>query len=144
MMARALPGVLPPLTPEEAIDITRIYSAAGQFARRSDAGSGDGTSKDGESRSGLVTSRPVRSPHHTISTAALVGGGVTPRPGEVSLAHHGVLFLDELAEFDRDVLDALRQPLEDGTVEIARAAGSVRYPARLQLVAATNPCPCER
>ncbi len=125
MMARALPGVLPPLTPEEAIEITRIYSAAGQMA----AGQG------------LVTTRPVRSPHHTSSAPAIVGGGMVPRPGEISLAHRGVLFLDELPEFDRDVLETMRQPLEDHVVTIARAHSAVRFPASFMLVAAMNPTP---
>ncbi len=125
MMAKALPGVLPRLSPEEAIEITRIYSAAGQL------GSGQG----------LVTSRPVRSPHHSASLPALVGGGMVPRPGEISLAHLGVLFLDELPEFDRDVLEALRQPLEDHKVSIARAHSSVTFPASVMLVAAMNPTP---
>lgn len=125
MMAKALPGVLPPLTPEEAIDITRIYSAAGALP-------------PGQ---GLITSRPVRSPHHTASSAAIVGGGMIPRPGEISLAHRGVLFLDELPEFPRPVLETLRQPLEDHVVTIARAHGSVRFPAGFMLVAALNPTP---
>lgn len=125
MMARALPGVLPPLTPEEAIEITRIYSAAGQMP-------------PGQ---GLVTTRPVRSPHHTSSAPAIVGGGMVPRPGEISLAHRGVLFLDELPEFDRDVLETMRQPLEDHVVTIARAHSAVRFPASFMLVAAMNPTP---
>ena len=125
MMARALPGVLPPLTAEEAIEITRIYSAAGQMP-------------PGQ---GLVTTRPVRSPHHTSSAPAIVGGGMVPRPGEISLAHRGVLFLDELPEFDRDVLETMRQPLEDHVVTIARAHSAVRFPASFMLVAAMNPTP---
>lgn len=125
MMARALPGVLPPLTPEEAIEITRIYSAAGQLA-------------PGQ---GLITTRPVRTPHHTASGAAIVGGGMVPRPGEISLAHRGVLFLDELPEFPRDVLETLRQPLEDHVVTIARSHSAVRFPASFMLVAAMNPTP---
>jgi magnesium chelatase family protein len=125
MMAKALPGVLPTLSPEEAIEITRIYSAAGQMT----AGQG------------LITSRPVRSPHHSASLPALVGGGMVPRPGEISMAHRGVLFLDELPEFDRDVLEALRQPLEDHGVTVARAHSSVRFPANIMLVAAMNPTP---
>ncbi len=125
MMAKALPGVLPPLTPEEALEITRIYSAAGAL----------------QPGQGLVTSRPVRSPHHTASSAAVVGGGVVPKPGEISLAHRGVLFMDELPEFPRDVLETLRQPMEDHCVTIARSHGSVRFPANFMLVAAMNPTP---
>jgi magnesium chelatase family protein len=125
MMAKALPGVLPPLTPEEAIEITRIYSAAGQLP--------PGT--------GLISTRPVRSPHHTASSAAIVGGGVVPRPGEISLSHRGVLFLDELAEFPRDVLEGLRQPMEDHVVTIARSHSAVRFPANFMLIAAMNPTP---
>ena len=125
MMAKALPGVLPPLSPDEAIEITRIYSAAGQL----------------QPGQGLITSRPVRSPHHTASSAAIVGGGVVPRPGEISLAHRGVLFLDELAEFPRDVLEGLRQPMEDHVVTIARSHSAVRFPANFMLIAAMNPTP---
>ena len=125
MMARALPGVLPPLTVSEAIEITRIYSAAGQL-------------RPGE---GLVTMRPVRTPHHTASGSAIVGGGAVPKPGEISLAHRGVLFMDELPEFPRDVLETLRQPLEDHVVTIARSHSAVRFPASFMLVAAMNPTP---
>lgn len=125
MMAKALPGVLPPLTAPEAIEITRIYSAAGQLP----AGQG------------LICTRPVRSPHHTASGPAIVGGGGVPRPGEISLAHRGVLFLDELAEFPRPVLETLRQPLEDHIVTIARSHSAVRFPASFMLVAAMNPTP---
>ncbi len=125
MMAKALPGVLPPLTTEEAIEITRIYSAAGEL-------------RGGQ---GLVTMRPVRTPHHTASSAAIVGGGIVPRPGEISLAHRGVLFLDELAEFPRFVLETLRQPMEDGVVTIARAQQTVRFPACFMLICALNPTP---
>lgn len=125
MMAKALSGVLPSLQPEEAIEITRIYSAAGQL-------------RHGQS---LVTTRPVRSPHHTASAAAVVGGGQVPRPGEISLSHRGVLFLDELAEFPRDVLESLRQPMEDHMVTIARSHASVRFPANFMLIAAMNPTP---
>ena len=125
MMAKALPGVLPPLSREEALEVTRIYSAVGQVPV-------------GQS---LVTQRPVRSPHHTASAVALIGGGTVPRPGEVSLAHHGVLFLDEVPEFPRTVLETLRQPLEDGGVTISRAHSSLRFPARFMLVAAMNPTP---
>ncbi|MEM9373863.1 MAG: YifB family Mg chelatase-like AAA ATPase [Planctomycetota bacterium] len=125
MMAKALPGILPTLTPAEAIDVTRIYSAAGQL----------------DKTKGLVASRPVRTPHHTASAPAIVGGGMVPRAGEISLAHHGVLFLDELAEFPRGVLETLRQPLEDHVVTIARAHGTVQFPASFMLVAAMNPTP---
>lgn len=125
MMARALPGILPPLTAEEAIEITRIYSAAGALP-------------PGQ---GVITSRPVRTPHHTASSAAIVGGGIVPRAGEISLAHRGVLFLDELPEFPRDVLETLRQPMEDHVVTIARAKQTVRFPASFMLVAAMNPTP---
>lgn len=126
LLARAIPGLLPPLGPDEALEQTVIRSVAGRL----------------KAEQGLISDRPFRAPHHTISYAAMVGGGPHLSPGEVTLAHGGVLFLDELAEFDRDVLDALRQPLEDGTVEISRAHGSIRYPARVQLVAAMNPCRC--
>ncbi len=125
LLARSIPGLLPPLTDEEALEVTVIESVAGML--------GDGT---------LRRQRPFRSPHHTASSAALVGGGPTLTPGEATLAHHGVLFLDELAEFDRPTLDALRQPLEEGMLTIARVHGHVRYPARFQLVAAMNPCRC--
>ena len=125
MSAKALPGILPPLSREEALEVTRIYSALGQVP-------------PGRA---LLTQRPVRSPHHTASPVAVVGGGSHPRPGEVSLAHHGVLFLDEMPEFPRSVLETLRQPMEDGQVTIARAHGTVRFPAQFQLVAAMNPTP---
>jgi magnesium chelatase family protein len=125
MMARALPGVLPSLSTEEAIEITRIFSAAGQL----------------QPGKGLITTRPVRTPHHTASAAAIVGGGAVPKPGEISLAHHGVLFMDELPEFPRDVLETLRQPLEDHVVTIARSHSAVRFPADFMLVAAMNPTP---
>ena len=127
MLARRLPGILPPLTPFEALDVTRIYSVAGLLAADRP----------------LVTARPLRSPHYSASVAALVGGGSgPPRPGEVSLAHRGVLVLDEFAEFQRPALEALRQPLEDGVVSIARAGGRAVFPAHFQLVAAMNLCPC--
>lgn len=126
MLARRLPGLLPPWQFEEALETTAVHSAAGLVP------------PDG----GLLTCRPFRAPHHTVSTAALVGGGPQPRPGEVSLAHHGVLLLDELPEFDRRTLDVLRQPLEEGVVHVARVARSVTFPAAFQLVAAMNPCPC--
>ena len=126
MLARRLPGILPPLTREESLEITKIHSVAGRLP----AGAG------------LLASRPFRAPHHTVSDVGLVGGGATPRVGEVSLAHLGVLFLDELPEFHRHVLEVLRQPIEDGHVSIVRAGYSVDYPARFSLVAAMNPCPC--
>ena len=128
MLARRLPGILPPLTEREALEVTAVHSVAGMLP----AGGA------------LLPGRPFRAPHHTISSAGLIGGGSVPRPGEASLAHLGVLFLDEMLEFPRHVLDALRQPMEDGRVVIARAATSVAYPARFTLVGAMNPCPCGR
>jgi magnesium chelatase family protein len=130
MMAKAIPGVLPPMSPEEALEVTRIYSAVGAEVS---TGAGE------KARRGLVTARPVRSPHHTASIAAVVGGGPVPKPGEVSLAHRGVLFLDELPEFPRGVLETLRQPLEDDKVTISRASGKSTFPASFMLVAAMNP-----
>ena len=124
MLARRMPGILPPLTMEERIEVTKVHSASGE---------GNGT---------LVTQRPFRAPHHTVSTSGLAGGGSNPRPGEVSLAHHGVLFLDELPEFGRTTLEALRQPLEDGHVTISRVAATLSYPARVTLLCSMNPCPC--
>jgi len=127
LLARCLPELLPPLSLEEALDVTRIYSSAGQLERGR----------------ALVTRRPFRAPHHTVSYAGMVGGGHgVPGPGEISLAHHGVLFLDEVPEFDRRVLETLRQPLEDRSILLSRAGISVRYPASFTLVAAMNPCPC--
>jgi magnesium chelatase family protein len=126
MLAKRLPSILTPLRFEEALETTKIHSVAGVL------------NKD----EGLVTHRPFRAPHHTISDAGLIGGGMMPRPGEVSLAHNGLLFLDELPEFPRNVLEVLRQPLEDGAVTIARAAMSLSFPARFMLAAAMNPCPC--
>jgi magnesium chelatase family protein len=126
MLAKRLPSILAPLRMEEALETTKIHSVAGVL----------------DADAGLVVQRPFRSPHHSISDAGLIGGGSIPRPGEVSLAHNGVLFLDELPEFPRSVLEVMRQPLEDGTVTIARAAMSLSFPARFMLAAAMNPCPC--
>lgn len=126
MMARRAAGILPPLTFDEALEVTSIHSVAGLLP----AGSG------------LVRARPFRAPHHTVSDAALAGGGSTPRPGEISLAHHGVLFLDEMPEFSRHALEVLRQPLEDGLVRVARALRTAVFPARFMLIGAMNPCPC--
>ena len=125
LMSKALAGILPPLTRDESLEVTRIFSSVGQLPKQQ----------------ALVTQRPVRTPHHTASGVALIGGGAIPRPGEVSLAHHGVLFLDEMAEFPRPVLETLRQPLEDGCVTIARAHSSIRFPSRFMLVGAMNPTP---
>lgn len=126
LLARSLPSILPPLTDEEAIEVTKIYSVAGLLP----------------SDTPLLRQRPFRAPHYTISHAGLVGGGHWPRPGEISLSHHGVLFLDELPEFGHSVLEVLRQPLEDKTVTISRAQGSITFPAKFMLVGAMNPCPC--
>jgi magnesium chelatase family protein len=126
MLARRLVSVLPDLSLDEALETTKIHSVAGLLDKKTP----------------LLATRPFRSPHHTISDAGLIGGGSYPRPGEVSLAHHGVLFLDELPEFQKNVLENLRQPLEDGKVTISRAAMSLSYPARFMLIAAMNPCPC--
>jgi magnesium chelatase family protein len=126
MLAERLPSILPAMSPGEALDVTKIYSVAGLL----------------DDRARIVTTRPFRAPHHTISQIALCGGGSSPRPGEISLAQNGVLFLDELPEFSRVALEVMRQPLEEGTIAIARAAGTFVYPARFTLVASMNPCPC--
>lgn len=126
MLARAFPGILPRLTEEEALEVTKIYSITGNLSPDQ----------------AIVTTRPFRSPHHTTSRIGLIGGGTNPMPGEVSLAHRGVLFLDEFPEFPRHVLESLRQPMEDGQVSISRAKGTVTYPAQFLLIAASNPCPC--
>ncbi|MFC1678390.1 YifB family Mg chelatase-like AAA ATPase, partial [Patescibacteria group bacterium] len=126
LIARTMPSILPDLTLEEALEITKIYSVAGHLS----------------ANVSLVTSRPFRSPHHTASGVALVGGGAWPKPGEISLAHRGVLFLDEFGEFPRPVLENLRQPLEDGIIHVSRAAGNLSFPAKFVLISAMNPCPC--
>ena len=126
MLARRLPSILPDMTRHEALEATEIYSVAGMT----------------DSRHPLLTHRPFRAPHHTVSAVALAGGGASPHPGEISLAHNGVLFLDELPEFQKDALEALRQPLEDGEVTITRAAGTLRLPSRFMMVCAMNPCRC--
>lgn len=125
MLARRLPTILPPLALNESIEVTRIHSAAGE-----------------KGRPGLIWERPFRAPHHSASHAAIVGGGKNPKPGEISSAHHGVLFMDEMPEFDRSVLEALRQPLEDGVVTVARVSSTVTFPAQTILIGAMNPCPC--
>lgn len=126
LLARSLPTILPAMTEEESLEVTMVHSVVGLAPREG----------------GLIHERPFRSPHHSASDIAIIGGGATPRPGEVSLAHRGVLFMDEFPEFDRPVLEGLRQPLEDGVVTVSRAAGSVTFPARFMLIAAQNPCPC--
>lgn len=129
MLAKRLLGILPPLAKEEAIETHKIYSVAGLSATRKNS-------------TGMVAARPFRHPHHSVSPAGLAGGGAHPKPGEISLAHNGVLFLDELPEFQRDALEMLRQPMEDGQVVVSRVAGSIAFPSRFMLVAAMNPCPC--
>ena len=126
MMAKRLPSILPPLSLSESLETTKIHSVAGKLDRNSS----------------LITQRPFRAPHHTISQVAMVGGGSFPQPGEISLAHNGVLFLDELPEFSRSVLEVLRQPLEDRCITISRVRSSINYPASLMLIASMNPCPC--
>jgi magnesium chelatase family protein len=126
LLARALPSILPPLTKDEALEVTKIFSVAGRLARGK----------------ALITERPFRSPHHTASAISLVGGGSYPRPGEITLAHRGALFLDEFPEFNKPVLEALRQPLEDGTITVSRVSGTLTFPAQFTLVGAMNPCPC--
>jgi magnesium chelatase family protein len=132
MLARRLPGILAPMSVDEALESTKIYSVSGMLASH-----GNGCVSEG-----LIATRPFRSPHHTISASGLTGGGTIPHPGEVSLAHNGVLFLDELPEFKRDVLEVMRQPLEDGQITIVRVAAAYTFPAKFMLVAAMNPCPC--
>ena len=132
MLAARLPSILPPLTAKERLEITMIESLAGRALQSDERVSGVH----------MATRRPFRTPHHSASMAALVGGGKQARPGEISLAHNGVLFLDELPEFSRQTLDSLRQPIETGTVSVARAAAHISYPSRFQLVAAMNPCRC--
>lgn len=124
MLAKRIPTIMPDMTEEDAIETTKIHSVAGFL----------------DSKRSFLTTRPFRAPHHTISDAGLLGGGANPGPGEVSLAHHGVLFLDELPEFRRQTLEVMRQPLEDGHVTISRAAGSLTFPSRFMLVSAMNPC----
>ncbi len=126
MLAKRLPGIMPPLSMEEALAVTKLYSVTGLLS----------------GKAALITRRPFRSPHHTTSDIGIIGGGRLPRPGEVSLAHHGILFLDEFPEFEREVLEVLRQPLEDGKVTVSRALATFTYPAEFMLVAAMNPCPC--
>ena len=125
-MAQRITSILPDMTYEEALEITKIYSVAGYL------------SKDRP----VIASRPFRSPHHTITPVSLIGGGTSPKPGEISLAHYGVLFLDELPQFNKNMLELLREPLEDGNITINRMNGSLTYPCKFMLVASMNPCPC--
>ena len=126
MLARAFASILPDMTEEEVLEVTNIYSISGLLPKDKP----------------LITQRPFRNPHHTASAISLVGGGSFPRPGEISLAHRGVLFMDEFSEFSRTVLENLRQPMEDGTVTVSRAQGTITFPARFLLIASQNPCPC--
>lgn len=126
MLAKRIPSILPDMTPQEALEVTKIYSVASML----------------KNNIGLITDRPFRSPHHTVSVAGMIGGGTMPRPGEVTLSHNGVLFLDELPEFPRTVLEVLRQPLEDGEVTISRVNATLSFPAKIMLICALNPCPC--
>jgi magnesium chelatase family protein len=137
MLSKALPGILPPLSFDEMLEVSRIYSVAGLLPQAAREGAG-GVGGAGQ----LIRHRPFRAPHHTATRAGLTGGGISPKPGEITLAHRGVLFLDEFAEFPRHVLEILRQPLEDGTVTISRAQQNLTYPAQFMLLAALNPCPC--
>lgn len=125
MMARRLPSILPDLTFEESLEITKIHSIIGNLGNNT-----------------LITTRPFRSPHHTVSSTSLVGGGRVPKPGEISLAHFGVLFLDELPEFNKNTLEVMRQPLEDGKVTISRVNATLTYPCRFIFISSMNPCPC--
>jgi magnesium chelatase family protein len=126
MIAKRIPTILPDLTYDESLEVTKLYSISGLLANKG----------------GLISKRPFRSPHHTSSRTSMAGGGTNPRPGEVSLSHYGVLFLDEIPEFPKSVIEVLRQPMEDGNITISRASGSFTFPARFMLVAAMNPCPC--
>lgn len=126
MLARRMPSIMPPTTLQEALETTKIHSVAGKLGRQE----------------GLITTRPFRAPHHLTSQVALVGGGTNPQPGEISLAHNGILFLDELPEFSRTVLESLRQPMEEKRIVIARSKYTVEYPANFMLIASMNPCPC--